>query len=163
MEGQTLVGQAQHPLPTRGERGSGGHLRLGQPASQPIPRRPLRRGVQLVVRQGARSGPQHGRAPPRQRLRRFPARRRLGRRRRRPRLQVFHPAPPDRAQLHRRVHAGAVPRQCPRAPGLGHLRLGAVALQRLLGGPEGRYGKPGLRHFRRAGPAPGEHRHSRRL
>ena len=71
-----------HSFPTRHQRGPRRHQRVGHPAGQHVPGRPLRRCVRHVVRQGAGRRSQRRRVQARQRSGHITLRRRAGRRRR---------------------------------------------------------------------------------
>ena len=127
-----------HQVPAGDQRGAGGDRGVGQPAGRPVPRRQIRRRLRHVVRQGAGRRPQRRRAEARQLRRHRAAWRGAGAGRRRPHLQILDPAAPVRIRLYRRADPGAEPGRGPGDPRSRPLRLGDVALFRLLGGVQDR-------------------------
>ena len=119
---------------------------------------PPRWRLRHVVRQGPRRRPERRCLQARQCCRHVALRRGAGHRRGRSRRQVVDPAPPVGTRVHRRLHTGTEPGQCSGGARSRHLRLGTVALQRLLGRRQGHYRQHGLGDFRRYRPRPHPHR-----
>ena len=132
--GQALHQEQPHRVPARRQRGPGRDRPVGHPADPSLSRRPLRRRVRHVVRQGARRRPLGRRAEARQLRRHLAARRRAGAGRRRPHGQVVDRRAPERACLHRRRHPG---HPCRLGPGVSRLRPARLRPVALLG-PVGR-------------------------
>ena len=127
-----------HQVPAGDQRGTGRHRGVGQPADRAVSRRQIRRRFRRLVRQGAGGRPQRRRAEARQLGRHRAAWRGAGAGRRRSHLQILDPGAPVGIRVYRRADPGAEPGR-----GRGHsrsrpLRLGDVALFRLLGGAEDR-------------------------
>ena len=108
------------------------HRDLGQPAARSVPRRQIRRRLRHVVRQGTGRRPQRRRAEARQLRRLGAAWRRAAARRRRSRLQILDPGASIRIRVHGRLYPGAEPVGRAGNPRSRPLRLGDVALLRLL-------------------------------
>ena len=149
------------------ERGPGRHRRLGQPAGQPLPRRPIRRRLRHVVRQGARRGPHGRRFQARQLRRNLAARGCGGRGRRRPQLQVLHPAVPVGVRLPGLRNAGSGAGRRAGGAGLRPDGLRPVAVLRAVGRADRAGRHHGLRHDDRRLPVaspvrPAPLRHARR-
>ena len=109
--GQALHQEEPHRVPARRQRGPGGHGTVGHPADPPLSRRPLRRRVRHVVRQGPGRRPFGRRPEARQLCRHLAARRHRRPGRRRSYGQVVDDGPPERARLHGRRHSGDPSRQ----------------------------------------------------
>ena len=128
---------ASRGIPSRRQRRLGGNSSMGQPAGGAVPRCAPRRRIRHVVRQGAGLGSLLGCVAPCQCRRHQPARRRTLGSGRRPRLQVVHAAVRQRVRAARPRHPGARARRRAGFAGFRLVRLGAVALRRVLGGAGG--------------------------
>ena len=138
----------------RPQRGARRDLGVGEPADRPAPRRQARRRARHVVRQGA--GPRSGRRrpSPRQLRRRLAHRRRAGRRRRRPKLQVLHDPERVRVAARQPPHAGVLPRQPGRGDRPRPARLRVLARVRAVGRLQDRHERGRRGRHRRRGARP---------
>ena len=131
--GAAVPGEARRALPTRRQRGYGGHRALGHAAGGALPRCQARGRLCHLVRQGAGCRPHDGRLQACQQRRHGAPRRRARAGRRRPRLRLVDDGASERVRLHERGHAGDQPGGRPGVSGLRAARLGALALRRPLG------------------------------
>ena len=152
---------ARRGVPSRRQRGPGDDRGARHAGSHAVSRRARRWRLRDVVRQGPGARSQHGRAEARQRRWHLEVRWRARGGGRRPRLQVLDAAAPVRARVHGRFCSRSQPCQCPGDSRPRPVRLGAVALLRLLGRLQGDHRELRCRRLRRHRPAPCQREDSR--
>ncbi len=165
MRAQSALDTPQRPVPDRPQRGPRRDRDLGHAAGRAARRGQVRRRVRHVVRQGAGRRPHRRRLPPRQ-FRRLLEERRRGRPDgRRPHGGILHHRAPVRIPLRRRDDPDPEPRGRAGDHRLRALRLGDVALLRLVGGAQmhARDGGVDRRGRRRARPREDRHSGRRRV
>ena len=134
MAGPIAARGASDPIRAGGERGPGGHRRLGIAAGEPARRRPPRWRLRNLVRQGSGGGPFLRRPEARELRGLLVPWRRVGTDGRRCGRQVVIDRPPERARPGSLWDSDPEPLQRSGLPRSGSLRLGAFPLLRLLGG-----------------------------
>ena len=136
MRAKAHLERAQRPLPVRPERGPRRDRDLGHAAGRTARRGQVRWRVRHVVRQGPGRRPHRRRLPPRQFRRLLEERRRARPDGRRPHGGILHHRAPVRIPFRRRDDPDPEPRGRAGDHRLRALRLGDVALLRLVGGAQ---------------------------
>ena len=134
--GEAASRQAQRPVPDRPQRGPRRDRDLGHAAGRAARRGQVRRRVRHVVRQGPGRRPHRRRVPPRQFRRLVEERRRARPDGRRPHGGILHHRAPVRIPFRRRDDPDPEPGGRAGDHRLRALRLGDVALLRLVGGAQ---------------------------